>query len=78
MMQQFGLAPGPVVAGLAVSRDGSVLYAANFENDSVSVIDTTTRQVVRHEVFAAARVAAAACRQPRDGLDCAVQGTQPV
>jgi YVTN family beta-propeller protein len=53
MMRAFGLAPIPVVAGLAVSPDGGVLYAANFENDSVSVIDTTTRQVLRREVFAA-------------------------
>src|SRR5262249_35982202 len=39
-MRDFGLAPGPVVAGLAVSGDGRTLYAANFENDSVSVVDT--------------------------------------
>jgi YVTN family beta-propeller protein len=50
-MQQFGLAPGPVVAGLAVSRDGSILYAANFENDSVSLVDAKTGQVTTREVF---------------------------
>jgi YVTN family beta-propeller protein len=53
MMQQFGLAPYPVVAGLALSGDGGTLYAANFENDSVSIVDTKTRQVVSREVFAA-------------------------
>lgn len=39
------LATGGVVAGLAISRDGSQLFAANFENDSVSTIDTQTRKV---------------------------------
>jgi YVTN family beta-propeller protein len=52
-MRQFGLAPFPVVAGLALSGDGGTLYAANFENDSVSIVDTKTRQVVSREVFAA-------------------------
>src|SRR5882672_3221302 len=52
VMQQFGLAPSPVVAGLALSGDGGTLYAANFENDSVSLVDTKTRQVVSREVFA--------------------------
>lgn len=33
-MQSFGLAPYPVVAGLALSSDGSTLFAANIENDS--------------------------------------------
>jgi YVTN family beta-propeller protein len=52
-MQQFGLAPGPVVAGLALSGDSGTLYAANFENDSVSIVDVKTRQVTGREVFAA-------------------------
>ena len=52
-MQSFGLAPGPVVAGLALSSDGKTLYAANFENDSVSLVDTGTRQVTSREAFAA-------------------------
>jgi YVTN family beta-propeller protein len=52
-MQQFGLAPTAVVAGLAVSGDGKTLYAANFENDSVSIVDTATRKVVNRKVFAA-------------------------
>jgi YVTN family beta-propeller protein len=51
MMQQFGLAPWAVVAGLGLSRDGSTLYAANFENDSVSIVDTKTRQVTSRRVF---------------------------
>jgi YVTN family beta-propeller protein len=40
---------GAVVAGLDVSKDGKTLVAANFENDSISVIDTTTR-LVRKEI----------------------------
>lgn len=39
------LATGAVVAGIAISRDGSKLFAANMENDSVSTIDTSTRKV---------------------------------
>jgi YVTN family beta-propeller protein len=42
---------GAVVAGLAVSRDGKTLVAANFENDSISIVDTATRQVVREVRF---------------------------
>jgi YVTN family beta-propeller protein len=42
---------GAVVAGLAVSGDGKTLVAANFENDSISVVDTTTRVVVREVKF---------------------------
>jgi DNA-binding beta-propeller fold protein YncE len=52
-MQNFGLAPFPVIAGLALSSDGGTLYAADFENDSVSLVDTKTRQVVGKEVFSA-------------------------
>jgi YVTN family beta-propeller protein len=52
-MQSFGLAPIPVVAGLALSSDGGTLYAANFENDSVSLVDTGTRHVTSREVFSA-------------------------
>jgi YVTN family beta-propeller protein len=40
-----------VVAGLAVSRDGKTLVAANFENDSVSIVDTATRRVTREVRF---------------------------
>ncbi|MEA5504629.1 beta-propeller fold lactonase family protein [Halotia wernerae UHCC 0503] len=39
--------PGAVVAGIAVSKDGKTLVAANFENDSISVVDTTSRQVTK-------------------------------
>jgi hypothetical protein len=38
-----------VVAGLALSRDGKILVAANFENDSISIVDTASRAIV-HEV----------------------------
>jgi YVTN family beta-propeller protein len=53
MMQSFGLAPSATVAGLALSKDGSSLYTANFENDSVSIVDTKSRQVSSRVVFAA-------------------------
>lgn len=52
-LNNFGLAPIPVVAGLALSGDGTLLYAANFENDSVSIVDAKTRQVLNREVFTA-------------------------
>ncbi|MCC5665357.1 beta-propeller fold lactonase family protein [Nostoc sp. CHAB 5784] len=42
---------GAVVAGLAVSKDGKTLVAANFENDSISIVDTTTRQVLKEIKF---------------------------
>jgi len=42
---------GAVVAGLAISRDGKTLVAANFENDSISVVDTATRSVIREVKF---------------------------
>jgi len=52
-MQSFGLAPWAVVAGLALNSDGSTLYTANFENDSISLVDTKSRQVTGQVVFAA-------------------------
>ena len=45
------IATGAVVAGLDVSMDGNTLVAANFENDSISVVDTPTRQVVKEIKF---------------------------
>jgi YVTN family beta-propeller protein len=51
-MNAFGLAPYATVAGLGLSSDGKTLYTANFENDSVSLVDTSTRLVVSREVFA--------------------------
>jgi YVTN family beta-propeller protein len=40
-----GLLPGAQTAGVAVSADGTTLYAANLYDDSVSVIDATQRTV---------------------------------
>jgi YVTN family beta-propeller protein len=40
-----GLLPGAQTAGVAVSADGTTLYAANMNDDSVSVVDTTQRTV---------------------------------
>ena len=45
------ISTGAVVAGLDVSKDGKTLVAANFENDSISVVDTQTRQVVKEIKF---------------------------
>lgn len=42
---------GAVVAGFALSRDGKTLFAANFENDSLSIADTASRQVLREIKF---------------------------
>jgi YVTN family beta-propeller protein len=42
---------GAVVAGLALSRDSKTLIAANFENDSISIVDTATRTIVREVKF---------------------------
>lgn len=46
-----GLVRGAVVAGIAVSRDGKTLVAANFENDSLSIVNTTTRTVTNEVHF---------------------------
>jgi DNA-binding beta-propeller fold protein YncE len=40
-----------VVAGIAVSRDGKTFAAANFENDSLSIVDTTSRTPIREVHF---------------------------
>jgi len=50
-VRQPAVVTGAVVAGLAVSQDGKTLVAANFENDSVSIVDTTTRKVIRDIQF---------------------------
>ncbi|WP_448265163.1 bifunctional YncE family protein/alkaline phosphatase family protein [Nostoc sp. DSM 114159] len=42
---------GAVVAGIAVSKDGKTLVAANFENDSISIVDTPTRKVIKEIKF---------------------------
>jgi YVTN family beta-propeller protein len=42
---------GAVVAGFGLSQDGKTLVAANFENDSVSIVDTTTRTVTNEVHF---------------------------
>lgn len=44
-------ATGAVVAGLDVSQDGNTLVAANFENDSISVVDAANRQVLKEIKF---------------------------
>ncbi|MFI5104248.1 MAG: YncE family protein, partial [Terriglobales bacterium] len=36
----------PMIAGLAVSPNGRLLLAANYQNDSVSLVDTETMQVI--------------------------------
>ncbi len=48
---QGAVVTGAAVAGLDVSKDGKTLIAANFMNDSISIVDTATRQVVREIPF---------------------------
>jgi DNA-binding beta-propeller fold protein YncE len=45
------LVRGAVVAGIALSRDGKTLVAANFENDSLSIVDTASRMTTREVHF---------------------------
>jgi YVTN family beta-propeller protein len=45
------LVTGAVVSGIALSRDGKTLVATNYENDSLSIADTTTRTVTREVHF---------------------------
>jgi YVTN family beta-propeller protein len=40
-----------VAAGLAISPDGSTLYVANYQNDSLSIVNTATRTVSNEIVF---------------------------
>ncbi len=42
----LGLGQKPVVAGLAVTPSGHTLVAANYENDSISVVDLSARRKV--------------------------------
>jgi YVTN family beta-propeller protein len=42
---------GAVAAGFGLSRDGKTLVAANFENDSISIVDTATRTVTKEIRF---------------------------
>jgi YVTN family beta-propeller protein len=45
------LVTGAVVSGIAVSRNGKTLAAANYENDSLSIVDTTSRTPIREVHF---------------------------
>ena len=40
-----------VAAGLTISPDGSTLYVANYQNDSLSIVNTATRTVTKEIVF---------------------------
>ena len=51
-IDSFGLTAVPMVAGVAVNQEGSKLYAANFENDSVSILDIKSRQLLKRIQFA--------------------------
>ena len=50
-MNALGYAGYPVAAGIAVSPSGATLYVANYENDSISIVDTATRQVTSMVTF---------------------------
>jgi len=47
LVQSLGLSFGAMTAGVAVAQDGSALYAANLQDDSVSVVDPVSRQVTQ-------------------------------
>ena len=51
-LDALGYGSGPVVAGLAITKDGSKLYTANLENDSISVVDAKTHTVLDKIIFA--------------------------
>jgi YVTN family beta-propeller protein len=40
-----------LAAGLAISADGSTLFVANYQNDSLSIVNTATRTVSNEVVF---------------------------
>jgi YVTN family beta-propeller protein len=40
-----------LAAGLAITPDGSTLYVANYQNDSLSIVNTATREVTNEVVF---------------------------
>jgi YVTN family beta-propeller protein len=42
---------GAVASGIAISQDGKTMVVANFENDSISIVDTATRAVLREVKF---------------------------
>lgn len=62
------LVRGAVVAGVAVSRDGQTLVAANFENDSMSIVDTATRTVTKEVHFFTPGGAVAQGEYPYDAV----------
>ena len=45
--QQLGIGFSAVTAGIAVSADGKNLFAANLQNDSLSIVDLERRKVVQ-------------------------------
>jgi YVTN family beta-propeller protein len=53
-----------LAAGLAISPDGTTLYVANYQNDSLSIIDTATRLVTNEIVFFAPGQAKAVGEMP--------------
>ncbi len=53
-----------VAAGLAISPDGKTLYVANYQNDSLSIVNTATRTVTNEIVFFAPGQKAAVGEMP--------------
>ncbi|MBV9646166.1 MAG: hypothetical protein JO043_01740 [Candidatus Eremiobacteraeota bacterium] len=47
LVQSLGLNFGAMTAGVAVAPDGSALYAANLQDDSVSIVDPVQRKVTQ-------------------------------
>lgn len=55
---------GAVAAGLAISKDGTTLYVANYQNDSLSVVNTAARTVSNEVIFFAPGQATAIGEMP--------------
>jgi YVTN family beta-propeller protein len=53
-----------LAAGLAISPDGSTLYVANYQNDSLSIVSTATRSISSEVVFFAPGETAAIGEMP--------------
>jgi YVTN family beta-propeller protein len=51
LVQSLGLNFSAITAGVGVSADGATLFAANLQNDSISIVDAKTRGVRDVQLF---------------------------
>ncbi len=74
----LGIKVKPMVAGLAVDAGGTRLVAANFENDSVSVVDLASRSVVAEVELRPGKIDPAAAGVPGGSypLSVAIRGDE--